>query len=286
MEANILVVDDDDSARTLLATMLQHEGHRVTAVADGATAIDLLGRQDFDLVLSDIRLGSIDGLAVLHAARREPTAPEVILLTGYGSLDTAIQALRHGAADYLLKPCPPDALLACVTAAMQRRTAELQRRALLRSLGESLAQVQDQVATFANGHAANGTPPAPVTRLTNGNHAITIGDLLIGSDRRHVFLAGRQIHVTPVEYALLRCLGQAAGEPVSYSEIVGATHGYAADGAEAVTLLKAHVRNLRRKLPGDYLVNVRRTGYRLSAPETLHHVNAAVSAPEALHHRC
>jgi two-component system response regulator AtoC len=102
--AKILVVDDDAVARDLLAECLRKEGHDVEAVLDGSQAIQRGREQQFDLVLTDMRMGTIDGLAVLREFKQFSPGTSIVLLTAFGSMEGAIEAIRHGAYDYLAKP--------------------------------------------------------------------------------------------------------------------------------------------------------------------------------------
>jgi DNA-binding response OmpR family regulator len=123
-QLRILLVEDDDTARTSLGRVLSRAGYAVHAVPDGEHAVAVLDAAgaDFDVVLTDLLLGALDGVAVLKRARALGDPPEVILLTGYGTLQTAIESLRLGAFDYLLKPCKPEELLRCIGNAAERRT--------------------------------------------------------------------------------------------------------------------------------------------------------------------
>jgi DNA-binding NtrC family response regulator len=103
-EARILVVDDDAVARDLLAEALRKEGYAVEAAAGGDEAIARGREVQFDLVLTDIRMGSVDGLAVLRAFKQASPETSIVLLTAFGSMEGAIDAIRQGAYDYLAKP--------------------------------------------------------------------------------------------------------------------------------------------------------------------------------------
>ncbi len=104
MPAKILVVDDDAVARDLLAEALKKEGYEVEAFSNGADAIER-GRQGrVDLVLTDMRMGSVDGLTVLREFKRSSPDTSIVLLTAFGSLEGAIEAIKQGAYDYLAKP--------------------------------------------------------------------------------------------------------------------------------------------------------------------------------------
>jgi two-component system response regulator FlrC len=101
----VLLAEDDASMRRLLERILVEDGHEVTAVADGLAAIARL-EQPFDLVLTDVRMPGADGIQVLQAARRRrPTLP-VVVITAFGSIPGAVDAMRLGAVDYLSKPLP------------------------------------------------------------------------------------------------------------------------------------------------------------------------------------
>jgi DNA-binding NtrC family response regulator len=123
---HVLLVEDDDMLRLSLSQVLLRAGYSVDAVACGEHATELLssreGRGSFDVVLTDMRLGDLDGATVLRHTRTLPCPPEVIIITGHGTLQTAIESLRAGAFDYLLKPCHPEDLLRCIGSAAQRRS--------------------------------------------------------------------------------------------------------------------------------------------------------------------
>ena len=103
-DAKILVVDDDAVARDLLVEALRKEGHNVEAVSGGAEAIALGSQKQFDVVLTDMRMGAMDGLTVLREFKELSPETSVVLLTAFGSMEGAIEAIRLGAYDYLAKP--------------------------------------------------------------------------------------------------------------------------------------------------------------------------------------
>ncbi len=102
--AKILVIDDDAVARELLAEALRKEGYEVEAFADGAEAIERGRKAPVDLVLTDIRMGAMDGLTVLREFKKFSPDTPIVLLTAFGSLEGAIEAMKQGAYDYLAKP--------------------------------------------------------------------------------------------------------------------------------------------------------------------------------------
>jgi len=107
----ILVVEDDPDIRDALGFTLETAGHEVVAVGDGPTALDRLGQERFNLVLSDLRMDPMDGLTLLQAIRAQHSQLPVMLMTAYGDVGTAVSAMRSGACDFLLKPFEPHVLL-------------------------------------------------------------------------------------------------------------------------------------------------------------------------------
>lgn len=126
----ILVVDDEQGVMITIQAILEQEGYTVESASSGQMALDKLHAQQFDLVLTDLRLGDIDGLAVLTEARRTAPRTVAIVLTGYASLESAIQAMREGAYDYLVKPTDVEELKMRVAHVFERLqlTDELARR--------------------------------------------------------------------------------------------------------------------------------------------------------------
>jgi NtrC-family two-component system response regulator AlgB len=102
--ATVLIVDDEKNIREHLATYVRHLGHRVEVAADAAAALACLGRTAVDVVLSDVRMAGMDGLALLHEMRRRQPDAVVVLMTAYATVEGAVEAMRAGAYDYLVKP--------------------------------------------------------------------------------------------------------------------------------------------------------------------------------------
>jgi two-component system response regulator PilR (NtrC family) len=130
----ILVVDDEPSMREYLELLLHGAGYEVSTAPSATQATRALQREEFDLVISDMKLGSESGLAVLQAARARPSAPEVILITAYGTPAAAVEAMRRGAYDYICKPFDNEELKLLVQKALEKRALLRENTALKRSL--------------------------------------------------------------------------------------------------------------------------------------------------------
>ena len=133
--ARIFVVDDDTVSRELLSRILTSDGHQVTALADGREALERLAEgEPPDLVVSDIRMGELDGLQLTDALRQRAPDTPVLLVTAFGNIDGAVDAIRRGAFDYLSKPYDVDGIKMVVARALEQRRLALENRALRRDL--------------------------------------------------------------------------------------------------------------------------------------------------------
>ncbi len=128
--ASILLVDDDSAFRHVMSNELRRLGFDVATSASGEEAMAHLERQEPEIALLDLRLPGMDGLATLKAIRARRPSVEVIMLTGHGSIDTAIESIREGAFDYVTKPCPLDEIQIRVQRALEQRALR-QRASLL-----------------------------------------------------------------------------------------------------------------------------------------------------------
>ena len=125
MAEHILIVDDEDTLRYFLKQTLEDEGYRVSEAASGHVALDWLGRESIDLLLVDLRMADMDGLEVMRQFRQRSPETQVIILTGYASVPSVIEALRQGAHDYLTKPVKTAELLTSVADGLARRRAPI-----------------------------------------------------------------------------------------------------------------------------------------------------------------
>jgi EAL domain-containing protein (putative c-di-GMP-specific phosphodiesterase class I) len=129
--SRVLLVDDEKSLRVAMRRLLVSGGHEVHAAEDGKAALDLMNEHSFDVLLSDIRMPGMDGMALLRAVRDRDLDLPVVFLTGSPTLETAMAALEFGAFRYLMKPVDATVLLKMVARAAQARQLALARRDLL-----------------------------------------------------------------------------------------------------------------------------------------------------------
>ena len=106
--AHILVVEDDESLRRVIHALLERAGYEVGSAADVGQALEILHRQPHDLVIADLNLPDASGMDLLKKVRAEFPETAVVIVTAFGTIETAVEAIRSGAYDYLTKPVHPD----------------------------------------------------------------------------------------------------------------------------------------------------------------------------------
>jgi DNA-binding NtrC family response regulator len=121
-EATILLVDDEVVFTNNMSKLLTKRGYRVTAVNSGEEALRALQENSFDVMVLDLKMPGMNGIAVMHELSKLALSTEVLILTGHGSIDTALEAIRLGAYDYVTKPCEIAYLVSKIEAALERKT--------------------------------------------------------------------------------------------------------------------------------------------------------------------
>ncbi len=222
----VLVVEDDPDIVELIDHYLKGEGFAVDSAGDGRLGLERLRKGGFQLVILDLQLPGMDGLAVcaeLRRDRRTRSLP-VIMLTARGDESDRIVGLELGADDYVVKPFSPKELVARVRALMRR---------LERKEGEEEATT-------------------------------VLGALELDRERHTVHWRGQPVHLTAKEFGLLQALVDAHGRVLSRQVLLEEVWGYSY--AEGTRTVDVHVRRLREKLPGlgERLLTVKSLGYRFT----------------------
>ena len=134
--ARILIVDDEDNARSMLVEMLRGEGYDVDQATGGESACSMVGQNGYDLVITDLRMGDIGGLEVLRRTREASPLTEVIVMTAFGTIEDAVEAMRFGARDFVQKPFVEEELLIKVSRAARERAMAGELRAMAHDFRE------------------------------------------------------------------------------------------------------------------------------------------------------
>jgi two-component system response regulator PilR (NtrC family) len=142
----ILVVDDEQSLREVLSIMLKRAGYAVTSVADGEDAIEQIQKEIFDLVITDLRMPKVDGMEVLKAVKSTSPETVVLLITAFATADSAVEAMKQGAYDYLTKPFQVDEVQLIIRNALEKRRLTTENMLLKREMASqsSFAQLVGQ----------------------------------------------------------------------------------------------------------------------------------------------
>ncbi|HEX6777171.1 MAG TPA: response regulator, partial [Ktedonobacterales bacterium] len=141
-KGRILVVDDEPGVLMTIQAILKMEGYDVQGATNGQDALSSLQDQPYDLILTDLRLGDDDGLDILAELRKYSPDTVAIVLTGYASLESAIQAMRQGADDYLVKPTDVEELKLTVARALERQRLQRELAERVRELEVANQQIQ------------------------------------------------------------------------------------------------------------------------------------------------
>jgi DNA-binding NtrC family response regulator len=140
-ELRILIADDDEIVRDAISSLLRDEGYSVLSAVDGIDAVSVLRIEDIDLVITDLRMPGADGYEVLRYAVKSNPDIIVIMLTAYGTLDTALNAIKDGAYDYLTKPFKIQEILLLVEKVFRRAQLIQENRELKKSLRDAYRDI-------------------------------------------------------------------------------------------------------------------------------------------------
>lgn len=263
MQDRILIVDDEDHLRRSLSLILQKENYRVTTASNAEEALERLRSQEYDLMFLDLNLPGMSGIDLLvDVNKRVPHMP-VLILTAHAALDSAIQAVRFGARDYLIKPLEPVMILTRVREILAERQQPARKREIVDQLQSLLTELQQM----------DGEPMSPASALAavssdNPARFLKKGAFELDLHARHATLNGRYIPVTGVYFDYLATLLRYAPKAVAYVMLVKETQGYDVATAEARDLARWRIHELRKLIESDpeqphYILTVRGMGYRL-----------------------
>ena len=194
----ILIVDDDTSVRDVITVLLGEEGYACTAVGSAEAALDAADRAEYPIVISDVRMPGRDGMWLLERLRDGHPDTAVVMLTGFGDTEAAVECLRNGAADYLLKPPKATELIRSIERALGRRRLELARSKYRRSLEN---RVREKTAELSR-----------TLRALEATYSQTLWSLVAALDAREHETGDHSQRVVRYSLAVARKLGLPAHE--------------------------------------------------------------------------
>ena len=194
----ILVVDDDASVRDVIQVLLREEGYDCTALETADAALDAASRSEYPLVICDVRMPGHDGFWLLERVRELQPDTAVIMLTAFGDTEAAVQCLRNGAADYLLKPPKVTELVRAIERALGRRRLDLARQRYRRSL---VNRVQEKTAELSQALAS-----------LQATYSQTLWSLVAALDAREHETGDHSQRVVRLTLAIARRMAMPEGE--------------------------------------------------------------------------
>jgi DNA-binding response OmpR family regulator len=252
---NLLIVDDEPDICFIMERALAQPNYHVESVGTGNDAIRLLAQKSFQVILLDLHMAPVNGLQVLTELRAYNQETEVIILTGHSDIESAIEALRLGAFDYLIKPVQPDIVRQRVANALKRYDQNMYK-----------ARLREQIANLQSTLLALESDTPAVRSDASEQTILRKGDLTIDIDHRKAILGEVELDLTTTEFKLLLDLAKASPRLVSASQLAQSVLGYNCGPGEAAELVKYHIHHLRQKVEPDpqkprYIKTVRFEGY-------------------------
>jgi DNA-binding response OmpR family regulator len=260
----ILIVDDEDPLRLSLSLILQKENYRVETAANAEDALVYLRSREYDLMFLDLNLPGMSGIDLLIEVHRQVPHMPVLILTAHAALESAIQAVRLGARDYLIKPVEPVLILTRVAEILAESEQPARKR-------EIVGEIQGLLAELQKMEGEDMTPTSALATLPPSNSArfLKKGIFELDLHARHAALNGRYIPVTGIYFDYLSTLLRHAPKAVAYKTLVKESQGYDVTLAEARDLASWRIHELRKMIEVDpkrprCILTVRGTGYRLT----------------------
>jgi len=261
---HILIIDDEATLRHMMARVLQGAGHEVTTAANGKEGLRLISEHSFDLIYLDIRMPDMSGLDVLKIIHTNFPDLPVVLFTAQPDLHSALEALRQGATDYLLKPLKPQTVIDRTQAILTAKQDERRKRELQRQIETLQAELN---ALQSPKRDASASKPQELPAADD--RFLTRGQLTLDLLTRRVTLNEHAVSLPTASFDYLVVLARHAPKLVDYQTLVSEAQGYETDLREAKELSRWHVFQIRQVIEPDaqhpvYIINVRGTGYRLA----------------------
>lgn len=263
ISGHILIVDDEAALRHTLARILQQAGFEVTTAANGHEGLALLAQHPFDLIYLDIHIPDMNGMEILKAVHAKFPDLPVVLFTAQPDLNSAVEALRQGATDYLLKPLQPQSLIDRTQTILARQAKERRKRQIR-------LQIETLEAELRNLENEEVQPQNEPPGANNAERFLIRGKLNVDLLARRLKIDERAIDLSPTTFDYLLVLLRHAPNVVGYQTLVAEAQGYPVDYREAQELSKWHIHHIRQVIEPDesrprHILNVRGTGYRFVA---------------------
>jgi DNA-binding response OmpR family regulator len=262
----ILIIDDEPNLRHSLGLILQRKGYIITTAANAAEGLHLLKAGAYDLIFLDIKLPDQSGIQLLPQIKDLYPDMPVLILTGHATLDTAIEAVRSGARDYLLKPIDPEDIISRVNKVLSEQKPPQRRREIAAQMQNLLAELR-----YIDGNEApiaeinSSAPPTDPARF------LRCGPMILDLHTHSVQINEHNIPIPPSTFDYMVTLVRHSPNPVTYEKLVSESQGYQhLNRAEAREITRWQIHEIRKAIEPDMrhptiVITVRDVGYRLVA---------------------
>jgi len=262
MTPSILIVDDEEKLRMTLSRILSKAGYTVTTAASGEEALNLTQAGAFEMAFIDLMMPGIGGLALLAEFHKHYPEMPVLILTAHATLESAIEAVRQGARDYILKPADPRKIIERVEEILDEQQQPQRQR-------EILSQIQNLVSELGQVSDQDSVPPT-MQAPNDPARFLQRGPFVLDLQARLLSLDGQYVPLSPTNFDYLVALVRHAPQPVSYQVLVREAQGYDVSLVEAREMTRWRIHELRKAIEEDskspkYLITVRGSGYKLMA---------------------
>jgi DNA-binding response OmpR family regulator len=262
---SILIVDDEPNLRNTLALILQKANYEVDTASNVTEAAEKLALSQHDLVFLDLKMPDGDGITLLSNLRKRYPDLPVLILTAHATLDSAIEAVRLGARDYLLKPVDPTLILTRTNQLLGESTQTRRKQRIVGEIQGLLSEL-NQINVVETSE-----PQQPVQRMpspVDSSRYLQRGAMILDLHIRNLTLKGKVIQLSPTAFDYLTTLLRHSPNPVSYEILVIESQGYKPSIFEARDMARWRIHELRKAIEADsrhpeFIITVRGSGYRL-----------------------
>jgi len=259
----ILIIDDEPALRQTLGAILKRSGYNPVLAGTGQEGLKKLEGDSFSLIFLDIKLPDVMGVDLLpKISQIDPDLP-VIILTAHATLDAAIQAVRGGARDFLLKPIDPKTIIERVGQILEENKEPQRQREIISQVQNLLAELHSPDVT---NHQTNVSQPQAADPDTA--RFLSCGVIKADLHTQHIEIEGEVVPIPPSSFGYLVTLMRHSPEAVSFEALVKESQGFDCSRKEASDITRWHIHKIRKALEQDssdpqHLITVRDFGYRL-----------------------
>lgn len=264
-QRRILVIDDEPFLRLTLGAILQKAGYQVVMAESGRVALASLQENAFDMAFLDLMMPDINGLELLPKLHQIDIALPVLILTAHASLDSAREAIKLGARDYILKPVDPPTLLLRVSEILMEQQQPRRRRELISQAQNLLLELH--LMDNENVLPAQATP---TEAAIDAERYLQKGSITVDLHARHVMVDVNSIHLPSSSFDYLVTLMRHSPKEVTFEILVREAQGYDLDKIDAREMSRWHIHKIRKALEMNssdpqMVITVRDVGYRFVA---------------------